>query len=101
PDCPLARALRDHNADDFDEIWVDDQPTLDYARGLMDAVHPGCASKAQLYEGATPLFEEHGLSQESTQRTALPSSSAARPSVAAPGPTVPPVPSGGRSDNHS
>jgi ribonuclease E len=54
----------------YDHAWIDDTTLYEKARTFARAALPHLADRIQLYEGAQPLMEHHGIREEYLRRAA-------------------------------
>jgi ribonuclease G len=57
----ILRVLRDLFTADVERLVVDDAAEFARIREFAEALMPRLAPRVQLYEGSTPLFEQHGV----------------------------------------
>jgi ribonuclease E len=60
----VIRAVRDFLPSDTDQILVDNPEVLTRVRDFLDLVCPEMLDRAQLYDGAKPIFHEYGIEEE-------------------------------------
>jgi ribonuclease G len=74
---PTERALRDEVDTGVDRVLIDDREAVAEARAYAERAMPVLASRIELYESRTPLFEAYGIEDEIAEliepRVALPS----------------------------
>lgn len=62
---PLAiRTLRDLNTDDVENIFVDSREAVQGMRSFAEKLVPEMIDRIQLYKGARPIFDMHGIEDE-------------------------------------
>ena len=64
-DLPLAaRILRDFNADDIENIYIDSRQAALDVRAFAQKLAPSLADRVRRYQGARPIFDLHGIEDE-------------------------------------
>jgi ribonuclease G len=61
---PVRRILRDLYSDDFARIVVDDRLTYQQCVDFLETIHPGSATRVELYTGDLPIFDHHEIQGE-------------------------------------
>ncbi len=60
----VVRALRDLVQGELDAVHVDHPEAFEVARKLIEALHPGLASRLHLHAGAQPIFHAFGVEEQ-------------------------------------